>query len=175
MDACARLGTDYVDINGETPWVRSLIDKYHETCATNGTKIVPMCGFDSIPSDLGTFFTVQQLQKLYVPTESPCHSLRTTRDLLSPFPAGAVLVSLPPPTCFEPSSGSLPSPLAIPCPDVCSNALNAKVRRTCAARHVLRRCVCGLVGGHHKHGHNPGEDGLVGADERPFPAWWRPN
>lgn len=30
VDACVRIGCDYVDINGETPWVKKIIDLYHE-------------------------------------------------------------------------------------------------------------------------------------------------
>jgi short subunit dehydrogenase-like uncharacterized protein len=59
VDACVRLGTHYVDITGETAWIRSLIDRYHEAAETAGTRIVPTCGFDSIPSDLGAFFAVR--------------------------------------------------------------------------------------------------------------------
>ena len=50
--ACVRHGTHYVDITGETPWVRGLIDRYHEEAQRNGVRIIPFCGFDSIPSDL---------------------------------------------------------------------------------------------------------------------------
>ncbi|PSF28022.1 saccharopine dehydrogenase [Aphanothece hegewaldii CCALA 016] len=63
VDACVRFGTHYVDITGETPWVKSLIDRYHEPAATNGTRIIPFCGFDSVPSDLGTYSVVRHLQQ----------------------------------------------------------------------------------------------------------------
>ena len=53
VDACVRFKTHYVDITGETSWVKTLIDKYHEKAAAEGTRIVPFCGFDSVPSDLG--------------------------------------------------------------------------------------------------------------------------
>jgi short subunit dehydrogenase-like uncharacterized protein len=53
VDACVRHQTHYVDITGETPWVRMLIDRYHEKASAEGTRIIPFCGFDSIPSDLG--------------------------------------------------------------------------------------------------------------------------
>jgi len=53
VDACVRCKTHYVDITGETHWVRTLIDRYHEKAAAEGTRIVPFCGFDSVPSDLG--------------------------------------------------------------------------------------------------------------------------
>jgi short subunit dehydrogenase-like uncharacterized protein len=61
VDACVRLGTDYVDITGETPWVRGIIDAHHEAAVASGTRIVPMCGFDSVPSDLGTWFVGQSM------------------------------------------------------------------------------------------------------------------
>jgi short subunit dehydrogenase-like uncharacterized protein len=61
--ACVRFGTDYVDITGETPWVKSLIDRYHDKAAAQGTRIIPFCGFDSIPSDLGAYLVVRYLQE----------------------------------------------------------------------------------------------------------------
>lgn len=53
VEACVRFQTHYVDITGETYWVRELIDLYHEKAAREGTRIIPFCGFDSVPSDLG--------------------------------------------------------------------------------------------------------------------------
>jgi short subunit dehydrogenase-like uncharacterized protein len=61
VDACVAHGTHYVDITGETPWVRRLIDRHHARAAADGTRIVPCCGFDSVPSDLGTFLVAQAL------------------------------------------------------------------------------------------------------------------
>ncbi|MBW4654518.1 MAG: saccharopine dehydrogenase NADP-binding domain-containing protein [Kaiparowitsia implicata GSE-PSE-MK54-09C] len=63
VDACVRHKTHYVDITGETPWVRSLIDRYHTQAAADGTRIIPSCGFDSVPSDLGTYLVVQHVQR----------------------------------------------------------------------------------------------------------------
>jgi short subunit dehydrogenase-like uncharacterized protein len=65
VDACVRLKTHYVDITGETPWVKTLIERYHEQAASDGTRIIPFCGFDSIPSDLGTYLVVRHLQKTF--------------------------------------------------------------------------------------------------------------
>ena len=50
--ACVRHGTHYVDITGETPWVRRMIDLHHADAQHKGARIIPFCGFDSIPSDL---------------------------------------------------------------------------------------------------------------------------
>jgi len=63
VEACVRHDTHYVDITGETPWVRDLIQAYHDTAREQGTRIVPMCGFDSVPSDLGAWFTVRALRE----------------------------------------------------------------------------------------------------------------
>lgn len=62
IKACAELGVDYVDITGETPFIRKMIDLYQESAISSGAKIVPFCGFDSIPSDIGTFLLVQHFR-----------------------------------------------------------------------------------------------------------------
>ena len=63
VQACVEEGTHYTDITGENHWVRGLIDKHHSEAAAKGIRIIPSCGYDSIPSDLGAFFTISQLNK----------------------------------------------------------------------------------------------------------------
>ena len=65
VDACVRYQTHYVDITGETPWVKTLIDRYHAPATANGTRIIPGCGFDSVPSDLGAYLVVRHLQQAW--------------------------------------------------------------------------------------------------------------
>ena len=52
--ACVQTGTDYCDLTGEVHWVREMIDAHHQTARDNNARIVHCCGFDSVPSDLGT-------------------------------------------------------------------------------------------------------------------------
>ena len=59
--ACAAAGTHYADLTGEPEFVDLMWVKYHEQAQQTGAKIVHCCGFDSIPHDLGAYFTVQQL------------------------------------------------------------------------------------------------------------------
>ncbi|MFV2178907.1 saccharopine dehydrogenase family protein [Actinomadura sp. LOL_016] len=59
--ACARAGTDYVDLTGEPTFVDRMYVKYHAEAVRTGARIVHACGFDSIPHDLGVYFTVKQL------------------------------------------------------------------------------------------------------------------
>ncbi len=59
--ACAAAGTDYVDLTGEPEFVDTMWVRHHEQAERSGARIVHSCGFDSIPHDLGTLFTVDRL------------------------------------------------------------------------------------------------------------------
>ena len=61
--ACVKNATHYVDITGENFWVKGLIEKHHAEASAKGIRIIPSCGFDSIPSDLGAFFSAQAIGK----------------------------------------------------------------------------------------------------------------
>ena len=59
---------------GEVIWMRHILDKYHAAAKQQGVRIVHCCGFDSIPSDLGTCLIVDHLNRLgkYAYKGSPC-------------------------------------------------------------------------------------------------------
>jgi short subunit dehydrogenase-like uncharacterized protein len=59
--ACATAGTDYVDLTGEPEFVDRMYLEHQDEAVASGARIVHACGFDSIPHDLGAWFTVQQL------------------------------------------------------------------------------------------------------------------
>ena len=59
LAACAEAGTDYCDITGEVLFVHRAIAAHHETAQRTGARIVPACGFDSVPSDLGVLLTAE--------------------------------------------------------------------------------------------------------------------
>ena len=61
--ACVRHGTHYVDITGETPWVKGLIEQHHAAAASKGARIIPFCGFDSIPSDLSALLANEAMRQ----------------------------------------------------------------------------------------------------------------
>jgi len=62
VEACVRNRTHYCDITGETPWIRRLIDRHHAQAASDGTRIIPCCGFDSIPSDFGAWLMSRHIR-----------------------------------------------------------------------------------------------------------------
>ena len=68
--ACVENSTHYVDITGENFWVKKMIERHHETAAAKGVRIIPSCGFDSIPSDLGSFFGIRKLGEAIKRVES---------------------------------------------------------------------------------------------------------
>ena len=57
--ACVEAGADYCDLTGEVQFIRAMIDKHHAAAERSGARIVHCCGFDSIPSDLGTWMLQQ--------------------------------------------------------------------------------------------------------------------
>ena len=59
--ACAAAGTDYVDLTGEPEFVDWMWVEHHAEAERTGARLVHCCGFDSIPHDLGAYFTVKQL------------------------------------------------------------------------------------------------------------------
>jgi saccharopine dehydrogenase (NAD+, L-glutamate forming) len=59
--ACAEAGTDYLDLSGESEFVDLMYLRHHEQAMKCGARIVHCCGFDSLPHDLGAYFTVKQL------------------------------------------------------------------------------------------------------------------
>lgn len=63
--ACAKAGTDYVDLCGEPAWMRQMIDAHGDAAKESGARIVFSCGFDSIPFDLGVFFLQEEAKKRF--------------------------------------------------------------------------------------------------------------
>ncbi|MEV6332896.1 saccharopine dehydrogenase NADP-binding domain-containing protein [Streptomyces sp. NPDC051909] len=59
--ACAEAGTDYLDLTGEAEFVDRMYVRYDALARETGARLVHACGFDSVPHDLGVYFTVRQL------------------------------------------------------------------------------------------------------------------
>ena len=63
VKACAEIGADYVDLTGEPAFVERMIERYDAAARKSGAKIVHACGFDSIPHDMGAYFTLLALRR----------------------------------------------------------------------------------------------------------------
>ena len=62
---CVETGTHYCDLTGEVQWMKEMIARYQSAAEASGAKIVHTCGFDSIPSDLGTYFLQCEMHRVY--------------------------------------------------------------------------------------------------------------
>ncbi|MEU6220743.1 saccharopine dehydrogenase NADP-binding domain-containing protein [Streptomyces sp. NPDC047022] len=59
--ACADAGTDYLDLCGETEFVDLMYVRHDARARETGARLVHSAAFDSVPHDLGAYFTVRQL------------------------------------------------------------------------------------------------------------------
>ncbi len=59
--ACADAGTDYLDLCGEPEFVDRVYVRHDARARETGARLVHAAGFDSVPHDLGAYFTVGQL------------------------------------------------------------------------------------------------------------------
>ncbi len=58
--ACAKVGTDYVDLTGESNWIAAMMAAHEQTAKASGARLVFSCGFDSIPFDMGVWFVERE-------------------------------------------------------------------------------------------------------------------
>jgi short subunit dehydrogenase-like uncharacterized protein len=59
IEACVANGAHYVDLTGEIPFVRRMIDAYHDRAVAAGVKIVQVCGFEALPPDLAVLIAAE--------------------------------------------------------------------------------------------------------------------
>ena len=74
VEACARHGTHYVDITGETPLQRASYDRHHKAAVASGAIILHQCGYDSVPSDLAAFLAVNHMRQAHGSDVTELHS-----------------------------------------------------------------------------------------------------
>jgi short subunit dehydrogenase-like uncharacterized protein len=59
IEACVAGGAHYMDLTGEIPFVRRMIEEFHGPAEEAGVKIVEISGFESLPPDLGVLLATQ--------------------------------------------------------------------------------------------------------------------
>eukprot|EP00123_Amoebidium_parasiticum_P008077 comp18557_c0_seq1/m.20037 comp18557_c0_seq1/g.20037 ORF comp18557_c0_seq1/g.20037 comp18557_c0_seq1/m.20037 type:complete len:404 (-) comp18557_c0_seq1:323-1534(-) len=63
VEACAKNGTHYCDLTGEPSFINWSIKNWDAEAKKTQAMIVHACGYDSIPSDLGTFLVADHMAK----------------------------------------------------------------------------------------------------------------
>lgn len=61
VKACVEAGTHCLDLTGEPKYVHHIYRHYNFLAERNQALIINSCGFDSVPADMGTFYTAQLL------------------------------------------------------------------------------------------------------------------
>jgi short subunit dehydrogenase-like uncharacterized protein len=89
--SCVENATDYCDLTGETQFVRRMIDAHHERARQTGARIVHCCGYDSIPSDLGTLMIQRAAEARY---GTPCREVKFFAGESSGGFSGGTLASM---------------------------------------------------------------------------------
>jgi short subunit dehydrogenase-like uncharacterized protein len=59
IEACVANGAHYVDLTGEIPFVRQMIDAYDARAREAGVKVVQVCGFEALPPDLAVLLAAE--------------------------------------------------------------------------------------------------------------------
>jgi short subunit dehydrogenase-like uncharacterized protein len=65
IGACLAAGAHYVDLTGELPFVREMIDAFDAEAAAAGVKIVEVCGFEALPADLLVALLAERVRALW--------------------------------------------------------------------------------------------------------------
>jgi short subunit dehydrogenase-like uncharacterized protein len=65
IEACVSNGAHYVDLTGEIPFVRQMIDAYDARAAGAGVKIVQVCGFEALPPDMMVLLAAETARKRF--------------------------------------------------------------------------------------------------------------
>jgi len=91
--SCIENGTDYCDLTGEFLWIREMIDKYGAKAREQNVRLVNSCGFDSLPSDLGTLFVQNEFKKRYGEF-SPEVRMRVKHGFMDVKPSGGTIASI---------------------------------------------------------------------------------
>ena len=63
IDACVAAGAHYVDLTGEIPFVRHMIDDFDARAAEAKVKVVEVCGFEALPADLAVLLAAERARK----------------------------------------------------------------------------------------------------------------
>ena len=65
IEACVSNGAHYVDLTGEIPFVRQIIDAYDARAASAGVKVVQVCGFEALPADLAVLLAAETARERF--------------------------------------------------------------------------------------------------------------
>lgn len=91
VEACAQNGTHYLDVTGETPWVKEIIDKYESAAKQSGAILIPECGAESAPSDILAYTATKLVRDVW--DCGVMDMVASVHELKSSGPSGGTLAT----------------------------------------------------------------------------------
>lgn len=88
VKACVRHGVHYVDLSGETHWIKEIAHDFDYGATKTGSIVVPACGFDSVPSDISAFLSFKALKR--IAPEAELGDSTTAFDISGGFSGGTI-------------------------------------------------------------------------------------
>jgi short subunit dehydrogenase-like uncharacterized protein len=65
IEACVDAGAHYVDLTGEIPFVREMIEEFDRPASEAGVKVVQVCGFEALPPDLAVQLAAETAREAF--------------------------------------------------------------------------------------------------------------
>src|SRR5688572_28255058 len=81
IEACVAAGAHYVDLSGEIPFVRRMVDAFDGPAAAAGAKVVQVCGFEALPPDLAILLAAETARERWDETLAEVESVVTVKPL----------------------------------------------------------------------------------------------
>ncbi len=91
ISACCKTGTDYCDLTGESHWVIQMLSRYQKDAIHSNARLIPCCGFDAIPSDLGVYYLQKNAIEQF---KQPCTEINTRISKLNGKFSGGTYASI---------------------------------------------------------------------------------
>ena len=63
IESCVNNNCHYLDITGESSFVQYIKNKYSQKAIETNTMLISCCGFESMPPDIGTYYSIKQLNE----------------------------------------------------------------------------------------------------------------
>ena len=91
VESAVRNKVDYLDITGEAPFMRRVIDTHNASAKAQGSVVCHTVGYDSVPWDLGAYLAVKQLRESGdLPTDARIKVEGFVGDTIGGFSGGTV-------------------------------------------------------------------------------------
>jgi short subunit dehydrogenase-like uncharacterized protein len=145
IEACVAGAAHYADLTGEIPFVRRIIDDFDAPATDAGVKLLQVCGFEALPSDLSVLLAAEAARErwsedlvdadLQVSVSGP-PGLPRPSDMVSGGTAQSMVAA---------ASGEDPSSVTDPAALIADAATAAEIRRRSPISLMPRRNSRGAV------------------------------